>query len=184
MKKFTFLLLTLPLLTGILRAQTTLEVGAGKTYATITDAWNFAKSDAATEFIIKVDAGTYIEVGVLAGKAGMKVTITGAGAGQTIVKKSASTTFALTTTTENPGRMFQLTNATTDINIQLVMENMTFETMGFNNTNGGGVVNMSQTGQKLTIRNCNFRNIIARAGAVVQILAADTEVNKIGRAHV
>lgn len=177
MKTITTFLCAILIASGLMQAQTTYTVGAGKQYATITDAWNAAKADAATEFVFNVDEGTYIEAGCISGKIGMKVTIVGAGADKTIIKRSTSETFGITSTPlENPGRLFFLNAAATDINMELTLEKMSFQTIGFTNTNGGAVVNAGQADQKVTIRNCNFKNVFARTGAILQGASATTTI--------
>ena len=157
-------------------AQTTLEVGADKTYTTIGAAWTAAKADLATEIIINVADGTFIETAEMTEMSGKKVTIRGAGADKTIVKKADISDFVINSpNTVNPGRLFQL-NAVAAANLDLTLEKMTFQTVGFMNTNGGGVVNANQAGQKFAFKNCNFKNIFGRAGAVIQATALTTDV--------
>lgn len=175
MKKFAFLLLTVLFMNGMLQASTTLEVGPDKTYKTISEAWIFAIADSGNDFVIKVDAGTFVEPQIVGAKPGLKITITGAGANQTIIKRSESITFGLTSG-ENPGRLILLSNAATDTNIQVALENMSFQTMGFTNAGGGGVINAIRTNQKITFRNCNFKNIFARSGAVIQASAVGADI--------
>lgn len=175
MKKFAFFLFTVLFTNGMLHAATLLEVGTDKPYKTISEAWIFAIADPGNDFVIKVDAGTFVEPAIVGAKPGLKVTITGAGANQTIVKRSASTTFGIASA-ENPGRLILLSNAATDINIQVVLENMSFQTLGFTNAGGGGVINAIRVGQKVTFRNCNFKNIFGRNGAIIQSTGVGADI--------
>lgn len=173
MKKITFLLGVLCVSALSVKAQTILEVGADKTYTTVGAAWTAAKTEAATEITINVAAGTYIEaeMGEMASK---KVRIVGAGADKTILKRSDITDFGFTSSV-NPGRFFQL-NAATSVNLELTLENISFQTAGYISAGGGGALNCSQAGQKITIKNCNFKNIFARAGAIIQASGATIDV--------
>jgi len=162
------------------QAQTTLEVGADKTYTSIGAAWDAAKTETAIDIIINVAEGTYVETSNMKGGdetakvGGKKITIRGAGADKTIVKCSDMTDFAINST-KNPGRLFQFNDANA-ANLELTLEKMSFETMGFMNTNGGGVVNTNQEGIKISFKDCNFKNIFARAGAIIQVTAQPIEV--------
>ncbi len=157
-------------------AQTTLEVGPDKTYTSIKAAWDAAKTETATEIIINVAEGTYVETAEMTGMADKKVTIRGAGADKTIVKRADIADFVLTSpNTVNPGRLFQL-NAAAAINLELTLEKMSFQTIGFMNTNGGAVINGNQAGQKFTIKNCNFKNIFARVGTIIQVTTNPIDV--------
>jgi len=173
MKKITLLFGVLSISALSIKAQTTLEVGADKTYTTIGAAWTAAKTELATEITINVAAGTYIEA-EMAALASKKVRIVGAGADKTILKRADIADFGFTSTI-SPGRFFQL-NAATSIGLELTLENMSFQTAGYTNTNGGGLVNCTQTGQKITMKNCNFKNIFARAGAIIQSTTAAIDV--------
>ncbi|MDO9634781.1 MAG: T9SS type A sorting domain-containing protein [Paludibacter sp.] len=176
MKKITLCLCVTALTLLGLNAQVTLEVGSGKTYETLKAAWDAAMTETATDITISVAEGTYVESASLTALSGKSVTFIGAGADKTIVKRSASTSFALPGTTgwvtSNPNRLFQL-NANSD-NLNLTLEKMSFETIGYNNVNGGGVINANGTNQQFTFRSCNFKNIFARAGAIIQVQGADT----------
>lgn len=176
MKKITLLLCAIALILIGTNAQVVMEVGADKTYTTLKAAWDAAAVETATDITINIAEGVYVEASSLAGISGKKITITGAGADKTIIKRSASTTFAIPGTegyaSSNPNRLFQL-NANSD-NLSLTMEKMAFETIGFNNANGGGVINATGVNQQFTFLNCNFKNIIARVGAIIQVQGADT----------
>lgn len=181
MKKITLLLSVFVLSVSALIAQTTLEVGEGKTYTTIGDAWNAAKTDPATEIIINIAEGTYLiegggtnSLGPIADK---KITLAGAGADKTFVKRVADG-FTLPGTDGhadlNPNRLFQFN--TNESNLDLTLEKLSIQNMGFNNTNGGGVVNVTATGGtnlKFTFRNCNFSNAMARIGGIIQTQVTD-----------
>lgn len=178
MKKTTLLFSAITLCIFGLTAQTTLEVGAGKTFSTLVDAWTAAKTEPATEIVINVAEGVYVETSSLSAIADKKITITGAGADKTIVKRSDSETFSLPGTegyvSANPNRLFQFNSS--ESNLDLTIENMTFQTMGFNNANGGGFMNITNgagTKLKITLRNCNFNNIMARAGGIIQCQSTD-----------
>lgn len=176
-------------------AQTTLEVGADKTYTTIKAAWDAAKSETATEIIINVAEGTYTEAEMngaavapaTATMTNKKITIIGAGADRTFISRSSTITnfdFSTTGVTVNPGRVFQLNNAVA-AGIDLSLQKITFRLIGFTNTNGGAVINGNQAGQKFSFKDCNFNNIMARIGAVIQAgggnaaapLSPDIQVN-------
>lgn len=181
MKKITILLSVIVLSVSSLFAQTTLEVGEGKTYTTIGDAWNAAKTDPATVIIINIAEGTYLIEGggtnSLAPIADKKITLVGAGADKTFVKRIADG-FTLPGTDGhadlNPNRLFQFNTA--ESNLDLTLEKLSIQNMGFNNTNGGGFVNVTATGGtnlKFTFRNCNFNNVMARIGGIIQTQVAD-----------
>lgn len=176
MKKTTLFLSALALSISGLMAQTTLEVGAGKTYSTLNDAWTAARTDPATDVIINVAEGTYVEAATLTATTGKKITFVGAGADKTIVKRSDMTNFTLPGTpgfvATKPNRLFQL-NAGSD-NLNLTFEKMSFQTIGYNDANGGGVINASGVNQQFTFRYCNFSNIMARAGGIIQVQGTDT----------
>ena len=176
MKKITLCLCAIALTFSGLNAQVTLEVGPDKTYTTLKAAWDAAATETATDITINVAEGTYVESATLTALSGKNITFVGVGADKTIVKRSESTTFALPGTegwgTSNANRLFQL-NANSD-NLSLTLEKMSFETIGYNNVNGGGVINANGTNQQFTFRSCNFKNIFARAGAIIQVQGADT----------
>lgn len=181
MRKITILLSVIALSMTSLFAQTTLEVGEGKTYTTIGDAWNAAKTDPATVITINIAEGTYLiegggtnSLGPIADK---KITLLGAGADKTFVKRVADG-FTLPGTDGhadlNPNRLFQ--SNTSESNMDLTFEKLSIQNMGFNNTNGGGVVNVTATGGtnlKFTFRNCNISNVMARIGGIIQTQVAD-----------
>lgn len=181
MKKITILLSIIVMSVSFVVAQTTLEVGAGKTYSTILDAWNAAKTDPATEIIINIAEGTYLiegggtnSLGPIADK---KITLLGAGADKTFIKRVADG-FTLPGTAGhvdlNPNRLFQSNSG--ESNMDLTFEKLAIQNMGFNNTNGGGVVNVTATGGtnlKFTFRNCNITNVMARIGGIIQTQVAD-----------
>lgn len=174
MKKITFLLGVLCVSALSIKAQTTLEVGADKPYTTVGAAWTAAQLESATDITINVAAGTYIETADMKDLGSKKVRIVGAGADKTILKKADMSDFGFTSTI-NPNRFFQI-NLASSINLELTLENMSFQTAGYINANGGGVVNCAQSGQKITMKNCNFKNILARAGAIIQASGAAIDV--------
>lgn len=185
MRKITILLTVIVLGISSLFAQTTLEVGEGKTFTTIKAAWDAAKTDPATEITINIAEGTYLiegggtnSLGPIANK---KITLVGAGADKTFVKRFADG-FTLPGTgghvDQNPNRLFQFNTA--ESNLDLILEKMSFQNMGFNNSNGGGFVNVTSgggTNLKFTFRNCNFNNIMARAGGIIQTQVADAALS-------
>ncbi len=152
------------------RSQTVYEVGADKTYTTVGAAWDAIKASSDTDVEIKVDEGVYIESVNMTGNSNKKITITGSGADKTILKKSTDDTFSYSSA-KNPGRLMQLNAGET--NLELTMQNIGFQVMGYTNTNGGGLLNINTgagDGLKITFRNCNFKYIYARVGSIIQIL--------------
>ena len=185
MRKITILLSVIVLGISSLFAQTTLEVGEGKTFTTIKTAWDAAKTDPATEITINIAEGTYLiegggtnSLGPIADK---KITLVGAGADKTFVKRFADG-FTLPGTDghadQNPNRLFQFN--TGESNLDLTLEKLSIQNMGFNNSNGGGFVNVTSSGGtnlKFTFRNCNFSNVMARAGGIIQTQVADAALS-------
>lgn len=176
MKKITLLLCAIALILIGTNAQVVMEVGPDKTFTTLKAAWDAAAVETATDITINVAEGTYVESATLTAISGKNITITGAGADKTIVKRNGTTTFRLPGTegwvSSNANRLFQL-NANSD-NLSLTLEKMSFETMGYNNANGGGVINADGKNQQFTFRNCNFKNVLARAGAIIQVQGNDS----------
>ena len=94
--------------------------------------------------------------------------VNGAGQLATVVKSDL---------TERPpkgvgfGRRFAQLNNANNEGLELILKDLKFLYWGFGNTNGGGVVNaIANTEMKISIVNCEFDEVAARAGAIIQSL--------------
>jgi acetyl esterase/lipase len=153
-------------------SDTEYTVGPNGIYKKISDAWKVIAETDSTEFVIRVEEGTYSE-SEMRGIPNKKIAIIGAGAGKTIITRDARPGPVIDFTQEKRyGYLFRSPKNVADSlianNFELVCENMSFEYIGSikNNWNGGLVI-CEVENQKYTFKNCNFKNIYARQGSLV-----------------
>lgn len=157
---------------SFLSAQGMYEVGLDKPYKTISEAWEAIREDVLDTYTIQVDAGTYIE-SELQGIPDVKITIIGSGADKTFIQRASLETFEMLDG-QQAGYLFRThkTNYPCD-NMELTCENMTFQYIGATKHNWGGAVVVAEgQNQKYSFKNCNFRKIFVRQGAIIAATAA------------
>jgi hypothetical protein len=169
-KTLTFKTLVLSLLLVILGnnlfAQT-YNVPAG--FPTVSAAVEAIKADASitagSEVTINVAEGIYDEATIVQVGKAIKLTIQGAGADKTTLKGLESRPVPGETTSK---RLFQLNN-TSNNGFELIMKGIRFLNWGHGNANQGAVVLFGGAFTiSVSLIDCEFEGIAARAGAVVQ----------------
>jgi hypothetical protein len=171
MKKHLLILITAVMLISmpaLLNAQ--YDVPAN--FATVVEAINAIKAATdVAEATINVAEGVFLEPTHYNGQAGrpMKITIQGAGADKTILKGFEDNDMPLPG--EIKGHRFLRVDRAADDGTEFVVRDLTIKNFGYGDMNGGGVVNMVNTGATVVVNftNVNFENNLARRGAIAQV---------------